>query len=117
MATYKPESFYSTPIRILTPVSGGRVNGIPVKTTYIPSPNVYYCSFKSFGGTERAEGGLTVVEDTAVLEMPYDPSITSGCRIITLDNEKTYEILGTPEDINMAHRTLRFKIRKVAGDI
>lgn len=114
---YKPEHVYRTPIRILTPVSGGRVNGVPVKTTYNAIPNVFYCSFKSFGGTEKTERGVTVVEDTAVIEMHYDPQVTSGCRVEVLENGLIYEILGTPEDINMAHKTLRFKVRRVAGDV
>lgn len=111
---YKPEAMYITPIRPLYPVADSRVNGVPT-TNYNEGP-LMFCSFKSFGGTERTEKGLTVVEDTAVIEMHYDPSITSGCRIKTLADNKVYEILGTPEDINMAHKTLRFKIRRVAGD-
>lgn len=111
---YKPETMYITPFRPLYPVADSRVNGVPTKA-YEEGP-LMFCSFKSFGGTERIEKGLTVVEDTAVVECHYDPSITSGCRIKTLDNNRVYEILGTPEDIGMQHKTLRFKVRRVAGD-
>lgn len=72
-------------------------------------------SFRSFGGTEREVNGVLSVEDTAVVETWYRPDIKADCRIKVLENGNEYEILGVPEDIEMRHQILRFKVRRVQG--
>lgn len=84
------------------------------KNVYPTESEIIYCSFKTFGGTENFSNDTLVVEDTAVIETWYRPDIKSDCRIQTVDG-KRYEILGTPENINMQCQIMRFKIRAIKG--
>ena len=74
----------------------------------------FYCSYRTFGGTESVSNGVLSVENTAVIETWYNPDITSKCRVATPDGSM-FEILGTPENINMQYKYMRFKIREVTG--
>lgn len=84
------------------------------KKVYPEHGELIYCTFRTFGGTETKDNGLLIVEDTAVIETWYRDDITSDCLVKDV-NGKTYEILGTPENINMRNQILRFKIRSVRG--
>lgn len=75
---------------------------------------IIFCSFRTFGGTETTTNGALSVENTAVLETWYNPDISADCRIVTADG-CVYEILGTPENIEMRFKWLRFKIREIRG--
>ena len=83
------------------------------KKSYIDS-GVIYCSFRTFGGTETTSNGALTVENTAVVDTWYNPEITSECRVKTADGS-VYEILGTPENIEMRNQFMRFKIREIRG--
>ena len=83
------------------------------KKSYTDAETIY-CSFRTFGGTETTAGGVLIVENTAVLETWYNPNIKADCRIKTTDGG-VYEILGTPENIEMRYKWLRFKIREIRG--
>lgn len=74
----------------------------------------FYCSFRTFGGTEVVSNSALSVENTAVIETWYNPEITSSCRVATPDGSM-FEILGTPENINMQNKFMRFKIREIRG--
>lgn len=74
----------------------------------------FYCSYRTFGGTETESNGALTVENTAVIETWYNPDIASDCRVATPDGTY-FEILGTPENINMQYQYLRFKIREIKG--
>lgn len=84
-----------------------------LKQTYDTIGTTFYCSFRSFGGTERENNGITVVEDTATIETWFDPNITTNCKIVI--GGVNYEILGTPENIAMRNKWLRFKVRARRG--
>ena len=85
------------------------------KKTYIDAGTIY-CSFRTFGGTETTSNGALFVENTAIVETWYNPEITSECRVKTADGG-VYEILGTPENIEMRNQFLRFKIREIRGGV
>ena len=85
------------------------------KKTYIDAGKIY-CSFRTFGGTETTLNGVLSVENTAIVETWYNPEITSECRVKTADGG-VYEILGTPENIEMRNQFLRFKIREIRGGV
>ena len=72
-------------------------------------------SFRSFGGTERDVNGVLSVEDTAVVETWYRPDIKSDCRIGVNGTDRIYEIMGEPEDIDLRHQFMKFKVRRVKG--
>lgn len=75
---------------------------------------IVFCSFRTFGGTETTVNGALSVENTAVIETWYNPDINADCRVVTADGN-VYEILGTPENIEMRFKWLRFKIREIRG--
>lgn len=77
--------------------------------------NLFYGSFKTYGGTEREINGVYSVEDTAKIKTWFRPDIKSNCGIGVPDTGGIYEILGEPEDIDMRHQFLEFKIRRYKG--
>lgn len=74
----------------------------------------FFCSYRTFGGTEVTTNGILSVENTAVIETWYSPEFTANCRVATPDGSM-FEILGTPENINMRNQFIRFKIREIKG--
>lgn len=111
--SYKPATPFTVPFHIITPVLGV-VKGVTTKT-FTEGQTTFFCSFRTFGGTELTENGLYSVVDTATIETWFDPAITAGCRIKTLDDNKVYEVIGTPEDIEKRHQFLKFKVQSISG--
>lgn len=113
MADFKPNTPYNVAAHVLTPITriekGVRVKGYDVPT----EENQFFCSFRTFGGTEKVVNDVIVVEDTATLETWYNPMITSDCAIL-IDGRK-YEILGRPENIGMRNQFMLLKVRAIEG--
>lgn len=110
--TYRPSAPFTVPMRVLT-ASTSKVNGVIVKG-YSDGP-AFVGSFRTFGGTEREQDGLTVVEDTAKVETWFMPDLRAGDRIRTLEDSREWEVLGDPEDIEMRHYLMAFKVRRAQG--
>ena len=89
-----------------------KVNGINTKV-YTEIGNIF-CSFKSYGGTERESNDIFIVENTAVIETYYRPDITNSCQIKLTDGSE-WEILNI-ENIEMKNMYLRLKVRSVKGN-
>ena len=142
MARYKPSAPFTVPMILLLPVYsvqlGVAEKSFPKMETLTekfkfefainegePIPFSEYTtieegiringSFRTYGGTERDVNGLFVVDDTAIIETWYRPDIKADCRIYIPDNRVTYEILGTPEDIELRHQYLKFKVQAITG--
>ena len=111
MQEYKPNAPFNVPFFLLIPTYK-TVKGV-TKKTFTKSEKPFYCAFKTFGGTQKVVNDVIVLEDTATLETWYDPSITSDCNIEI--NGQHYEILGTPENVNMRNQYLIVKVRAVKG--
>lgn len=111
MADYRPSQPFNIPFNLLVPTLK-TVKGVKTKV-FTPEEDTFFCSFRSFGGTEKIINDVLVLEDTATIETWYDPRIKANCNIqIEGDN---YEILGTPENINKRNQFLRFKVRLIQG--
>lgn len=136
---YRPKSIFNVPMILLVPTAT-IIKGSP-KKTYTPcdfgavgtlfefpfeiegleelstkkTTGLFYGSFKTFGGTEVVKNDLLSVENTAVVECWYNPFIKSDCRISV--NGNNYEIIGTPENIEMRNQFLQFKIRELKGGV
>lgn len=112
MAEYRPSIPFSTPMYLFIPkyvtVKGS------TKKVFPETGELIYCSFKSYGGTERITNDLYTIEDTANIETWFRPDITSECVLDTPDGAR-YEIMNEPENINMRNQFLKFKIRRVKG--
>ena len=113
---YKPNTPFTVAAKLLVPqvrnVQGKRVKEYPEPDTV---EAINFCSFRTFGGTERERDGVYTIEDTAQVETWYTPTITSDCRWYICQTGRTYEILGTPENVNMRNQWLTFKVRAVGG--
>lgn len=103
----------TTPMSLLIPTSS-RVNGVLVKE-FTEKSEVVFCSFKTYGGTERQSNDLYTVEDTANIVCWYRPGIQSDCRLKRLTDGAVFEIIGEPENIEMRNMILKFKVRRVRG--
>ena len=116
MADFKPSLPYNVPMHVLSVIGTDKVKGVPVKVYAEPNEdNLIYGSFKTFGGTESNKNGIYSVIDTANIETHFRPDITADCRIVLADTDTLYEVLGTPENINMRNQFLKFKVQAVKG--
>lgn len=110
---YKPQMPFTVPFKIQTPTLQ-TVKGTPTKT-FTEGETVYFCSFRTFGGTETIENGVYTVLDTGIIDTWYTDKITSDCRIHCLQNGKVYDVIGTPENINMRNKYLKFRVQAIQG--
>lgn len=115
MRAYKPSAPFNVAMYLLIPTTtmshGTAVKSYP-STKNAPIINV---SFRTFGGTESLVNDVLVTLDTATVETWYRSDIKSNCRLVMCDTGEEYEIIGTPEDIQMRHQYLTFKVEKVGG--
>lgn len=88
------------------------VNAVRQKKFDSPGEEIFV-NFKTYGGTEVNVNGVLGVENTAIVETWYRPDITSDCRLMV--DGIPYEVLGRPEDIDMRHQYLKFRVRAITG--
>lgn len=117
MSEYRPALAFNVPMFLLIPTGTKIVKGVTVKEYPEPANGeLIYCSFRSFGGTESTKNGVYSVIDTANIETWYRPDIKADCKICFAENtSKIYEIIGTPENIEMRNQFLKFKVKAVSG--
>ena len=107
---YRPQSPFSTVVELYG-CATERVLGV-VSKKYTKIDDIF-CSFKTYGGTETTSNDLLVVNDTATIETWYRPDITSSSQIRL--NNKAYEVIGEPENIEMRNQFIKFKVQAVRG--
>lgn len=121
MPEYKPDLSNPIPLAILTPTYE-KVNGVQKKIypkltdVLADKKNIFYGSFKSYGGTETVANGICVIEDTAVVATWFRPDIKSNCRIAIIESGAIYDLINEPENINMRNQFLKFKVRRIKGN-
>lgn len=112
---YRPKDNFNVPMHLLVPTYT-ESKGVSKKTYPTPTQNdLIFGSFKSYGGTEHVQNGSYSIEDTANVETWFNPRIKSDCRI-QLENGAIYDILNEPEDIELRHQFMKFKVRRVKGN-
>lgn len=115
---YRPEGSFNVPMLLLIPTYT-ESKGVSKKS--YPDPSSLgkefdiRGNFKTFGGTERVVNDVLVVENTAVVETWWRPDIKADCAVYLRENGAIYEIMGDPEDIDMRHQLMRFKVKKIKG--
>lgn len=112
MAKYRPKGPFNVPMFLFVP-SETESKG-STKKIYPDEGELIYCSFRTFGGTERIVNDVLIIEDTAIIETWYRPDIKSNCKLKDVDGIE-YEILGTPENIEKRNQYLKFKIKAIRG--
>lgn len=113
MSNFKLSESLTVPIKLLVPTYKN-VKGV-MKKTYPEDGDLIWCSFKTYGGTEKNVNDVYSIEDTANVETWYRPDIKSDCRIMLADTSVVYEIMNEPENINMRNQYCKFKVRRVKG--
>ena len=111
MANYKPSLPFNVPAFLLKPTRI-TVKGV-TKKIFTDEEELFFCSFRTFGGTEKQVNDMTAVENTAVIETWYEPKFTSDCNVLV--NGVEYEIISPPENINMQNQYVVFKVRALKG--
>lgn len=122
MSFYKADLSNSIPLVLLVPnttiVSGVTKKSFPtLEEALRNNDNLFFGAFKTYGGTERDVNGVYSIEDTANIETWYRPDIKSNCRIARANDGAIFEIINEPEDINQRHQYLKFKVRRVKGNV
>lgn len=113
MAEFKPSFPYNTPIKLLIPTYK-TIKGVR-KKVFPEDGDLLWCSFKTYGGSERDVNGVYSIEDTANIETYFRPDIKSDCAIMLADTGIIYEIINEPENIRMRNQYCAFKVRRVKG--
>lgn len=111
--SYKPTIPFNVAFQLLIPTTE-RIQGV-AKKIYPDTGEVFFGSFRTFGGTERTVNDVIEIDATATIDTWYRPDIKADCRILLCDTEQVYDIISEPEDIDMRHQFLQFKVRKVGG--
>ena len=91
-----------------------KINGAN-QEVFTEAEKPFYCSAKSYGGTEKVVNDLVVIEDTWTVDAFYNPAFGKGDRIRFLDDNSEFEILANPENINRRGQYMRFKVRSIGG--
>ena len=112
MKEFKPNLPYTTPFFLIKTKGTKTVKGVRIKEQE-KEGTPRFCSFKTFGGTEKEVNGTTVVENTATVETWFIPDIKAS-GVIEVGGIK-YQIIGTPENINMRNQFMQFKVRAIKG--
>lgn len=110
--SYQPQAPFNVPAMLLKR-STKKING--VKQESFTDATMFYCSAKSYGGTEKVVNGVYVIEDTWQIDTWFSPDFGKGDRIRFLDDGTEYEILATPENINRRGQYMRFKVTRIGG--
>lgn len=117
---YRPTLNNPIPLVLLVPtyttVSGVAKKSYPTVSEAIQdNNNLFYGSFKTYGGTETDVNGLHSILDTANIETWFRPDIKSDCRIARANDGAIFDIINEPENINMRNQFLKFKVQRVKG--
>ncbi len=126
MSDYRVEIKNPIPLVLLIPKATNQITGVNkkeyptveeallVKDEDNNPTNLFFGSFKTYGGTEKTVNGVYSIEDTANIETWYRPDIKANCRV-ALESGEIYDIMGEPEDINRRHQFLKFKVKRIKG--
>ena len=116
--SYRPAEQFNVPMLLLNP-TWETVNGVAKKTypkpEEAPEDSVIYGSFKTFGGTKTENNGIIGVENTAKIATWYRPDIKADSRIVLLQNNAAYELMGDPENIEMRNQFMEFSVKRAGG--
>ena len=115
---YKPSAPFTVPMKLLVPVTSNPY-GVTTKAftdpADVPDSEVFFGSFRTFGGTEGVRDGVITTVNTAVIDTWYRPDIKANCKIYLCDTQQVYDIISDPEDIDFRHQYLQFKVQKAGG--
>ena len=111
---FSPKSPFNVAFKLLKPIE---IKKSGVVTKYYDEVNapLFFGSFKTFGGTENKRNDIYTMVDTGTINTWYRPDITADCVVERCDNQKRFEIISEPENIDMRNQYLQFKVRALGG--
>ena len=114
--SYRPTQPFNVAMKLLVPTSTV-VKGVTKKV--FPSPedveNVFFGTFRTYGGTENFSNDVYTIFNTARIDTWYNPEIKADCEVYICETGETYQIISEPENIDMRHQFMQFKVEKVGG--
>lgn len=113
---YKPTEARDmrVPFKLLVVSEYEKVKGVTQPKSYIEK-DLIYCSFKTYGGTEKDINGRYVIYDTANVVAWFRPDIQSDCRLKRMSDGALFKILNEPENIEMKNQYVKFKVQRIKG--
>ena len=112
---FKPSAPFTVAMKLLVPTTSA-VYGVGKKVYTTPEKSSqFFGSFRTFGGTENVSNGVLTTINTAVINTWYRPDIKADCQVYICDTGQIYDIVSDPEDIDLRHQYLQFKVKKVGG--
>ena len=109
---YQPQVPFTVPAMHLKRTTR-KVNGVNQET--FTEGGMFFCSAKSYGGTEKTVNGVYVIEDTWTIDTWFNPAFKKGDRVRFLDDMTEFEVLASPENINRCGQYMRFKVSRIGG--
>lgn len=119
MSNYVPDLSNMIPLVLLKPSYESKL-GVATQTypsiaqATLDESNIFFGTFKTYGGTERDINDVYSIKDTANVECYFRPDIKADCRV-GLENGAIYEIINEPENINQRNQFMKFKLSRVKG--
>ena len=120
---YTPDLRNPEVLYLLKKLNGDSVQGMiqvqhePLEEAMKSTKNKIIGSFKTYQGTERVYEQTTIWEDTAVITAIYNPNVHIRDWVYVPKTGKTYEVVTEPEDVNLKHKFIIFKVKKVMSNV
>ena len=111
--SYRMNDPFNVAMKLLVPTET-KVKGV-VKKTFTEPEDFFFGSFKTYGGTENFSNEIYTIYNTATIDTWFNPDIKADCQIKICETGEVYQIISEPEDINMRHQFMQFKVEKVGG--
>lgn len=114
--SFRANAPFDAAFKLLKPTET-KVKGVVKKTFPDPASvtQIRFCSFKTYGGTEGWNNDVYQVISTAKVETWFDPDITAECQIYLCDTGEIWDVISRPENIDVRHQFMQFKVEKVGG--
>lgn len=112
---FKASMPFNVPMKLLVPVTVSEYGAVKKTFSDPETSELFYGSFRTFGGTEGMRDDVYTIVDTAVIDTWYRPDIKADCQIYLCDTAQVFDIISDPEDIDFRHQFLQFKVRKIGG--
>lgn len=113
--SFRPHTPFTVAMRLLIPTDT-MVKGAKKKVYPDPENGIlFFGSFRTFNGTENFSNDVYTVFNTATIDTWYNPDFSTDCQVYICDTGETFHIISPPEDIEMRHQFMQFKVEKVGG--
>lgn len=112
---FKPLQPFTVAMRLLVPTST-IVKGVKKEVFSDPDKSeLLFGSFRTFNGTENFSNEVYTIISTGTIDTWFNPNIKTDCMIYIIETGEEWRIISEPEDIEMRHQYMQFKVERVGG--